>query len=207
MNKQGNQNSPLLDSFLKIALANKPKTVVPFTVTTAAKQKTIEDIFRDVLKIGKNIKRTAQLDSIPTEVGDGPPMDPAMSGNPELGEGVLGTEDELGAGSESDTEGAKQGLVDALLALCGGADAAIECITTLSGGGEDVMPEDGMDDGMDEAISDEMPAMEDDAKPFLDFNTTENSGEMSAMKKKPLLDPNINVSPNVSTGDISAIPI
>ena len=154
MNKQGNQNSPLLDSFLKIASTTMPKAKAPFNITASAKQPTIEEIFNDVIKNGgKNINRTAQIDSLPTEVGDGPPMDPTMSGEPELGEGVLGTEDELSV--ESDTEGAKQGLVDALLALHGGdADAAIECVTSLSGGAEEEIP--GMEPELEPGISEEI---------------------------------------------------
>ena len=163
MNKQGNQNSPLLDSFLKIAAANPPKAKSPFTVSASVKQPTIEDIFKDVLKIGKNIKRTAQ---IPTELGT-PEMSPEMSGDPELGEGMLGTEEELGSELgevEADTEGAKQGLVDALIALCGGAEQACECITSLSAEGspEGEMPElePGMEGGLGDEIGGEAPVDE-----------------------------------------------
>jgi len=161
MNKQGNQNSPLLDSFLKIASTTMPKAKAPFNITASAKQPTIEEIFNDVVKnSGKNINRTAQIDSLPTEVGTDTVFDDQGSDiEPGLGEEGLGLEDGLGGlGEETteDTQGAKQGLVDALIALCGSADAACECINSLSveGSPEEEIP--GMEPELEPGISEEI---------------------------------------------------
>lgn len=178
--KQGNNYSSLLDQFTKIA-SQEPKKVTfdeqVFEALKATKKPTLKDIIADVAK-GKNIHKTAQWDSLTAKPMPEPPMDdsgldsgfedPALSEDPALGEDP-GLEDSLESNPvepEGDVETAKQGIAQALVDLCGGPEAACECINSLAGGTDTELPgELGTEEPMGEELGDEMGGMGDEMPP------------------------------------------
>ena len=128
MNKIGNQHSSLLDNMTKIAETEK-KPESGFTINIEqSKQKTLKELF-------------AQF----TE-----DIDPAMNDMPDAPTGELPLEEGMGG----DTEEAKRGLCEALVALCGSIDEAHSCLDQHCGesieGGE-MPPEEPMAEPMEAA--------------------------------------------------------
>lgn len=146
INKLGNTHSDVIGNFVKSAASNKPTPSKQFSdivsgIFAQDKPKTLRDVL-------------AQLDF------ESDTVDPAESamGSPEMG-GMPGEED-LGGdmGMEEETpdvnEDAKRGIIDALIALCGGVEEAKQCLDQ-HGGGMDPMGDMG-EDPMGEEMPDPM---------------------------------------------------
>ena len=175
MMKTGNNNSKLLDSFVKAATRKPAKSKVEFDISKILKnnpkEPTLQEIFADVVKNGgKNITRRAQfgggMDSMkpmPEPPVENDPMFDSVSdiGEPGLGEpglGEPGLEDELGGELRDEVGGndkdVKQHLVEALVSLCGSPEEAVECVTNQT------MSPEGMPG--DEVLEDDMGGLGDD---------------------------------------------
>jgi len=143
MTKTGNNNSKLLDSFVKAVTTQPAKPEVEFDISKILKnnpqEPTLQEIFADVVRgSGKNITRVAQYGG---GVGGGmagmkPMPEPAVKEDAMFGDvGDIGEppmDDEFSGeelGGECDQEAVKQNLVDALVALCGSPEEAAECVT------------------------------------------------------------------------------
>ena len=179
MNKIGNLHSALLDALTKTAAKkDQPAFDINEILRKQPKPPTLQELFAEAVRnSGKNVKRTAQFDSMPGdelggapggELGDmpgdeGPP--PPMDSAPE-DEGIPGEEDE--------NSGVKQHLVDALIELCGSAEEASQCILDQAGPEEDLggdlvgeLGEDlpGDDLSGEDMLGDEMPGMAEEMQP------------------------------------------
>jgi len=164
MQKQGNNHSSLLDSIMKTAESSEPKKVsfdeTVLEALKATEQPSLKDIIADVSK-GKNIRRTAQWDSMADPMAK-PMAEPPMDEGLEPGQATeLVPEDTLDTNPvepEGDTEAAKQSVAQALVDLCGSPEAACDCVNSLTGGAEGLGDELGAEEPMDEELGDEMLA-------------------------------------------------
>lgn len=148
--KTGNSHSTLLDQLTKTAQATekKSKPFLDFVLEVAKERKpTLKEIFSQANLAAK----MAQLDD----------PDFFSKGDAPMG-GEMGDMGETGQASPDahvaeDVEGAKKHLVDALIAMCGGAEEAKACIDASrepQPGEEQALPESGP--GMEPAMG---PAM------------------------------------------------
>lgn len=153
--KTGNNHSTLLDSLIEAAEKAAPKAekstfadscIKIASVTPPTLQETLQKMASQVTH-EKRMRKQAQmeLDSPPADMGAEPDFDGMAGGaEPPMDEPMAEPMDEGG-----NVEDAKQALADALIALCGGVDQAMDC---LQGGGE------GLGEDLEEIPEDDMPA-------------------------------------------------
>ncbi len=144
MNKTGNQHSNLLDKLIEASNVQKEDdNNFAQQIMESIKQPpqpTLKQILSEVVKSGgkTRISKTAQFDA-----PAGPEMaGPEMAGPP--ADAGIGPEDEGAPTNEpADTEGAKESLCEALIALCGDIESAHACLDQHGGEeiGDEEMPD------------------------------------------------------------------
>jgi hypothetical protein len=137
MNKTGNQHSNLLDKLIEASHVQKEDDnnfaqQIMESIKQPA-QPTLRQILSEVVKSGgkTKISKTAQFDA---------PADPGMAGPP-ADAGPMPEDEGAPTNEPADTEGAKESLCEALIALCGDIESAHACLDQHSGeqvGGEEM---------------------------------------------------------------------
>lgn len=182
--KTGNNHSTLLDSLMKAAEKAAPQaqksTFADSCIKIASEseptlQETLEKMASQVTREQK-MRKQAQMELDAPPISDEPDFDAMAGEEPPM-------EDPMEEPTEgvADLEDAKQSLADALVALCGSVDQAIECLQSGSAPDElDESPLDGAEVEEDMATDDVIPGEILDSEPEPMMKPMEAGPEMPA---------------------------